>query len=458
MQTLQRYCLRHERMLLSWLVGLAVLLRAALIIGSPTPFGYVYDFYQDAVAFVYDHHSLPPPSACWICAHPPLFWIVGAPFYALGMAISHQNRATAEQVLCVVPLLCDALVVFYTYRLLRLYRQRGVFLLCAMGLCLFLPCLAISSHAPESDMLLTALMVGGLFHLARMHVRARQGGWPDAGWLGLFSGLSALTKYSGLLLLAAAGVLLLVRSCTRPHPLRTVAQAALVCTLAMTMGGAKYVYNHRVHHEWLVANGSAQAGFDLLGLEARARNFRRYDFVSLRLPSALELFEPGHASGVLTDQPVYWSVWTTLHTMAWTDMTMFSVHGRHGDPRQPYRSKHVPVMLVASVLYLGLLPSVLAAVGFALAWRRRSLWPLSWYALSSSAAYAWWFVAQDEWALKTKYVLFLLPVYLLFASLGLRRVLAARSGFGRLVAHGTLALLGALLCGSAAYVGCFALS
>jgi 4-amino-4-deoxy-L-arabinose transferase-like glycosyltransferase len=454
---LQRDCLRHERVLLAGLVGLGVLLRAALFIGSSAPFGYVYDFYPAAVAFVYDHHSLPPASACWICAHPPLFWIVGAPFYALGMAISHQDRATAERVLCLVPLLCDALVVFFTYRLLRLYRQRGASLLCGMGLCLLFPCLVISSHAPESDILLTALMVGGLFHLARLHVRARHGGWPDAWWLGLLSGLAALTKYSGLLLLAAAGVVLLSRLRTHPRRLRTLRQAALVCSLALSVGGAQYVYNYRVHHEWLVANGSAQAGFDVLGLGERARNYRRYDFASLRLPEALELFEPRHATGTLTDQPVYLSVWTTLHTMAWTDMTMFSVHARHGDPSQPYRAKHVPVVLVVGVLYLGLLPTILAGIGFALSWRRRSLWPLSWFAASSWAAYVWWFIAQDDWALKTKYVLFLLPVYVLFASLGCGRVLAARTRPGQLVARGTVALLGALLCSCAAYLGCFAL-
>ncbi|HEX7479560.1 MAG TPA: hypothetical protein VF331_17275, partial [Polyangiales bacterium] len=57
----QAFCLPRESMLLWLLVAVGAALRVALIIGSPTPYGYVYDFYQDAVAFVYDHHTLPPP-------------------------------------------------------------------------------------------------------------------------------------------------------------------------------------------------------------------------------------------------------------------------------------------------------------------------------------------------------------------------------------------------------------
>jgi 4-amino-4-deoxy-L-arabinose transferase-like glycosyltransferase len=454
---LRSFCARRERQLIWALLGLAALTRCLLIIGSPTPFGYVYDFYPAAVAYVYDHHVLPPPNACWICAHPPLFWIVGAPFYALGMWLSHGQRAVAEQVLCAVPLACDALTILYTYRLLRLYRQRGLFLLCGVALCAFFPCLAISSHGPESDMLLTALMVAGVFHLCRMHVRWLRDVRSDVIWLGSLCGLAALTKYSGVLLLVAAAAVLAARAWRGPLRVRAVTRGGLIFGLAFGLGGAKYAYNYAVHHDLLLANGSAQSGFAVLDFGSRAQNLGYYDFASLKLSDAVALFEPERADGVLTTKPVYASVWTTLHTMAWTDMSMFSVHARHGDPHPPYPSKHIPIPLVTLMLYLGLVPTALALIGFGLAAHRRTLWPLSFFATTSSATYLWWFLAQDSWALKTKYLLFLLPVYVLFALLGLHRVLGLCGRCGQATATATLTLLSALYVSSVAYLMRFAI-
>jgi hypothetical protein len=143
--------------------------------------------------------------------------------------------------------------------------------------------------------------------------------------------------------------------------------------------------------------------------------------------------------------------------MAWTDMSFFSVHERHGDPTKPYPARHVPIALVSSMLYLGLVPSALALLGFALTSFRKSLWPLSFFGSSSFAAYVWWFLAQDSWALKTKYVLFLLPVYVLFALIGLRRLFATETAIGRIAAGTTLSLLGALVATSVTYLTSFGL-
>ncbi|MFI5307857.1 MAG: hypothetical protein ACHQ53_10915 [Polyangiales bacterium] len=451
-----RFCLRHERTLLWALLSAAMLTRFALAAGSPTPFGYIYDFYPVAVRFVYDHHALPPPSACWICAHPPLFWIVGAPFYALGMFVSHGDRLVAQRALCGLPLLCDVVTVLYTYRLLRLYRQRGLFLVLGTALCASFPCLAISSHAPESDILLTALMVAGLYHLARIHVE-RPSGVADAAWLGVLCGLAALTKYSGLLLALTAAAVLLgqwLGGRTRAH---TVRQAGLACGLFLATAGSHYLYNLTVRHELLVANGSARDGFRVLGLADRARNFHLYDFASLKLDAALALFER-HDRLKLSDEPVYGSVWTTLHAMAWTDMSMFSVHERHGDPSLPYPTRHVSLALIRLVLLLGLVPTALACIGGGLSAYRKRLWPLSFFAASSFLTYVWWFLAQDSWALKTKYLLFLLPVYVLFALVGLRGLLRLRGVLGQAVANGAVALLLALVLSSITYLLSFALA
>jgi len=76
--------------------------------------------------------------------------------------------------------------------------------------------------------------------------------------------------------------------------------------------------------------------------------------------------------------------------------------------------------LASSVLILGLVPDGLAAIGFLVTLRRRILWPVAATCVITGAAYVTWFLAQESWALKTKYILFLLPAYVLYALLGLR--------------------------------------
>jgi hypothetical protein len=116
---------------------------------------------------------------------------------------------------------------------------------------------------------------------------------------------------------------------------------------------------------------------------------------------------------------VYRSVLTTLYGQAWTDMTFFSNPTRHGDLSMPYPARSMPRGLVAAVLLAGLVPTALTVVGAFATVRDRRQWPLLAVALISWAAYAWWVVGQPIWALKTKYLLYLAPVYVVWALAGL---------------------------------------
>jgi hypothetical protein len=71
------------------------------------------------------------------------------------------------------------------------------------------------------------------------------------------------------------------------------------------------------------------------------------------------------------------------------------------------------------VLVLGFVPELLAAVGLIITTRRRHFRPLAIVCGVSVSAYVWWFLSQDLWALKTKYLLFLLPPFALYAVTGL---------------------------------------
>ena len=54
--------------------------------------------------------------------------------------------------------------------------------------------------------------------------------------------------------------------------------------------------------------------------------------------------------------------------------------------------------------------------------RRRDTRPLLLLTILTMAAYLQWILSQPMWALKTKYILFLLPAYLVYMGFGLQWV------------------------------------
>jgi hypothetical protein len=132
----------------------------------------------------------------------------------------------------------------------------------------------------------------------------------------------------------------------------------------------------------------------------------------------MQVFGPHAVRGTLTELPVYRSVFTTLHGLAWSDMSFFSTPDRHGDPAHPYRLKRIPPGVIGAVIVLGFMPELLTAVGFRVTICR----PRFLLAVMSPvrvAAYVWWFVSQDSWALKTKYLLFLVGPFVIYTVSGL---------------------------------------
>jgi hypothetical protein len=84
-----------------------------------------------------------------------------------------------------------------------------------------------------------------------------------------------------------------------------------------------------------------------------------------------------------------------------------------------YPSRGVPAWLASSVLVAGIAPAVLALVGLAATLRRRSLASLHLFVATAMAVYTWWVLQGPDWMLKTKYILFLYPAYVLYALFGL---------------------------------------
>ena len=79
---IERWVRAHQSSLLLALVGAGMALRFVLAVEAPTPYGYVYDFYHEAVQRLYNTGRLPASTDCWQCYHPPLFPLLALPFSA----------------------------------------------------------------------------------------------------------------------------------------------------------------------------------------------------------------------------------------------------------------------------------------------------------------------------------------------------------------------------------------
>jgi hypothetical protein len=407
----------HTSVLLIVLLAAAIILRALLIAFSPTPFGYVWDFYYEGVRHLARSGRLPTAADCWQCYHPPVFYLAGWPGYVFGRWIGSDAQgsdASGLRWLAGLSTVCAVVTIYYGYRLLRLFGCRGSSLVVGFALLVTFPCLFISSYGAEADIVLTAVLSAFLFYLTRDSTTRRSIG--SSLRLGVLAGIAAATKYSGLAALATGCVTFALQSLERTHRRAAFGQAVVLIVTCAVVGAWTYVDNYRRYGTPLYANGSAVEGFRI---SDRPDFHRQYEFATLRVGDLMRLVSVRAPRGPLTELPIYRSVPTTLHALAWSDMTFFSEPSRHGDPSRPYPRKRIPVALTRAVLLLGFVPEALACLGLLVTIRRRAFRPLLTMCTVSVAAYVWWFSSQQFWGLKTKYLLFLLPAFVVYAVAGL---------------------------------------
>lgn len=446
-------------------VALAAITRLALAFAAPRPFGYAWDLYHEGAVWTWLHGRLPLPTDCGECYHPPLLFVCEAPLYALG----------GLRLLSWVSTFCSGIVVYYCWKTLRLLRLGSGSVLLGTALAAVFPCLFIGSYGAENDVVLTALLSAFFYRLCVYHLRPAGRGLRETAVLGILAGLAALTKYSGLLAVLTAGVVLLPRMVFGRRRLRTTRDLAVIGLIATFVCGWHYAGNLRRYHKAFLGPPWDTGVFDL-GATKFERNHSRYDFASFKIKEVVDLYRPENI-GKLNDFPVYDSVFSSLHAQAWTDMSFFSIPSRHGwqlplgyaqgsgplamitttpanAPREAmYPPKRVSLGLIGLTLRLGLIPSLLALIGLAVSLRRRALWPFAAFAAVSSAVYTAWFLTQPSWALKTKYILFLLPVYAVYCALGLKAANRVDRRLGFVAAAGLIAAL----CVSELYLWSFAL-
>ena len=411
---------RHARTCLWTIAVIFVVLRALLAVYSPWSFGYVWDLYHEAIQRLYATGHVPASTDCWECWQPPLLFLASWPLYALGRfvyPVSPWPDDYALRFVEAIPLAASLACLFYTWRLLRLTRQGGAWVVVGVGLAAAVPCLFFSSYSIEPDILLAGLLAAFMYYLMRWHLHEGRETTADVVRLGVLAGLAAETKYNGLAA-AVGGALVFATHVSWKNARRSMTPLVVFIAITALVGSWKYVDNERRYGTPFFANGDAGAGFSL----TQRILHTRYEFTTFRVPSLLALTRPDAPDGMLTDLPVYRSFWTTLHGLTWGDMGFFTNPTRHGTRYPFYHDRHIPPWLASAVLVLGIVPNALAIGGLLITVRRRAYLPITILSGVGWLIYLQYLLSQEIWAIKAKYLMFLLPVYALYVVIGLRWV------------------------------------
>jgi len=169
------------------------------------------------LTYIYDKLEIPPSKHCFICHHPPLYYIVAAG--ALGFF--NFIRLIPSNPLGLMLFSLGIFFVFLVYgaRFARLYAENDRVVRIATALLVFWPYSFHNSVRVHNDTLVTTLVGAGMFYTARWH---KEGRGRDLYVAALCAALGILTKSTAFALVAVIGLLLAWRFLMRPDRLRTL--------------------------------------------------------------------------------------------------------------------------------------------------------------------------------------------------------------------------------------------
>ena len=322
--------------------GLAVLTRLVDALTGPILRGYDAIAHASYAFFLDLYHALPFADQGWLYFHPPLHYAVGWMLAQMGSPeVFVRGLAVWNSAASVGVALLAAAVVR-----IGLPRHPGLSLL-AFTAVAFLPVHVYASPMPGNE--LTASLLGTaavVNHLANQRRSAPSLSRDMA--TGLLAGCALLAKYSGLVPLLAIGAQLALRSVRpgleRRSRARLAARLALIAAVAALVSGAYYARNLTEYGTPLPMKGHRPVldAFES-GQPPGERSWR--DLVSI---SPKLLLDPSPLSPHMLH-----SIWGTFYAGMWVHLD------RAGS--------NLPVQTTRALLWLGLLPTALAAVGFLLA-------------------------------------------------------------------------------------------
>jgi len=217
---------------LRWTLAAGVLLRLAIFkplypVNNDDHFG--------VIAYLLEHHVLPTADVVSQGYHPPLYYLLAAPFAALAGIRGVELLSFG---LSVVNLWLLARLIATTKLIASTVARRH-----ALAFAAFLPQFVVFGLFVSNDVL--SYLVGTAFILVAFSYIER----PTARWLIALAatlGVGLLTKGTFLAFVpVSAGIVLAVAWRSRLGAMRALGQAALCIAIAFTVGSYKFVENYR---------------------------------------------------------------------------------------------------------------------------------------------------------------------------------------------------------------------
>lgn len=250
-----------------WVIAAGVAIRVAL--WAVTPWYLANDNHFPPVQTLLTEGRLPRPDECWVCYHPPLYYVGSAGAYwitdRVGRAFSAEAQSRYEagrKAIQFLSVIAGSLTLVVCWRILTRYRELSVWQV-AIGVAFVavLPRHVLMSAMATND------AVGYLWQSAAIlaAIDAARSGWRarPAMLCGLWVGLALLTKGYGLFTLAAIGVWMggciavaAVRAAGADRGvIRRIATAGLsVLAVSVAVGGYPFARNYALYGRLHVDN------------------------------------------------------------------------------------------------------------------------------------------------------------------------------------------------------------
>ncbi|MBI4951549.1 MAG: glycosyltransferase family 39 protein [Myxococcales bacterium] len=184
------------------------------------------DAQLEYVQYLIKNKSLPTQETCFICHHPPIYYIVAAVAYRIFEVTGLEVPTRGPQLVSFV-----AIFVFLIYAALtirRLSESRFV-LRFAMALVVFWPYTVMNSARMHNDVLVSTFIAAGFYHVIAWFQSERL---RDIALASLFSVLAVLTKSNGLVVPAVMGVVVAYRFLKGPGRWRILKRTVPAMLLA----------------------------------------------------------------------------------------------------------------------------------------------------------------------------------------------------------------------------------
>ena len=382
---------------------IAVMLHVLLAVFAPDPNGYVWDFYSEAIQYTYQHGKLPNADTCWVCYHPPLLPILGSSIFYI-VDLFHGTREMQLFTVACFLNISSLLFSIYSFAIYKKYQKNSQLDLILWAFVLFLPVSFIASFSVEADLLVATFIVMSLYYFSAF---LDSNDILNLCFTALFIALATLTKYTGLILALFYGLVLGIRYIKglEKHKLK---QLMVYCIIVFTIGSYPYLKNYII------------SGTPIIGNKAWSNNkgYYDYNFHDFSIPKIIEVFTDSRPIKLKHYQQFNSEVLNSLYGQLWTDFSFFTIAYRHGqhEVKFIYKGKYMPEILLWAILISGLIPTCLGIAGFILMIFQSDKYLLICIGMISLGIYVHWFMGHNYWMLKSKYLLYLVPIWLISIS------------------------------------------